>query len=63
MKTLFISLALLGLAASQGCSSETDNGDHVWREQTDAIDKAKAVEQSLQDAVTRQKKQIDEQGR
>jgi hypothetical protein len=36
-------------------------GDHVWKEQTQAIDKAKEVEGMLQDAADEQRKVIDDQ--
>jgi outer membrane biogenesis lipoprotein LolB len=36
-------------------------GDHVWKEQTQAIDRAKEVEGMLQDAADEQRKVIDEQ--
>ena len=37
------------------------NGDHVWKEQTQTIDRAKEVEGMLQDAADEQRKVIDEQ--
>ena len=45
---LILGLALMGLAA---CQSEPDEGqgekEHVWKEQTGAIDKAREVESLL----------------
>jgi len=35
--------------------------DHVWKQQTDMIDKAKGVEQLLNDAAIEQKQSIDRQ--
>jgi len=35
--------------------------DHVWKEQTDMIDKAKDVEQLLNDTAKQQQKLIDQQ--
>jgi len=35
--------------------------DHVWKEQTDMIDKAKNVENLLQDAAALQQQKINEQ--
>ncbi len=37
------------------------SGDHVWKEQTQTIDRAKEVEGMLQDAADEQRKVIDEQ--
>ncbi len=37
------------------------SGDHVWKEQTQAIDRAKEVEGMLLDAADEQRKVIEEQ--
>ena len=37
------------------------SGDHVWKEQTQTIDRAKEVEGMLLDAADEQRKVIDEQ--
>lgn len=53
-----IALALLGLAA---CSSESDGneagGEHVWKGQTEAIDKAREVETILKRKQQQQENQ------
>ena len=60
MKTSFICGVLLLLCA---CSSggESESGDHVWKEQTDMIDKAQGVEDLLGDADAQQRQRIEEQ--
>jgi len=47
-----------------GCSDNSDTQakkDHVWKEQTEAIEKARAVEGMLQDSAEAQRRQIQEQ--
>lgn len=50
-----------------GCSEDTAsdskkiNGDHVWKEQTDKINKAKEVESILLDSAEATNKIIEEQ--
>ncbi len=46
-----------------GCSEDnnTQSKDHVWKEQTDAIEKARAVEGMLQDSAEAQRRQIQDQ--
>jgi len=64
-KIIFLSAVLLLVSA---CSDDDDaasenkgSGDHVWKEQTQAIDKAKEVEGLLKEATDQQRKIIDEQ--
>ena len=38
-----------------------DSGDHVWTDQTQALDKAKEVEGLLLDSAAEQRKIIDQQ--
>jgi hypothetical protein len=61
MKLVFILFTLLLLAA--GCSDEDAEAKkaHVWKEQTDTIDKAKAVEGILQDSADAERKKIEDQ--
>jgi outer membrane biogenesis lipoprotein LolB len=56
---LLLVLAAVFMAA---CSDETDKvkGDHVWKEQTDMIDKAKDVEVLINGAALQQRQQIEE---
>lgn len=65
MKTLSITLiAIFSLATLSGCGdspqTESKPQDHVWKAQTDSLDKAKAVEGMLQDAAQQQRQKIDE---
>ena len=61
MKIFFILLTLLLLMA--GCSDDDAEArkEHVWKEQTDAINKAKAVEGVLQDSADAERKKIEDQ--
>ncbi len=63
--TLLVTFLLFFIACSdddKGISENKGNGDHVWKEQTQALDKAKEVEGLLKDATDQQRKIIDEQG-
>ena len=42
-------------------SERTLSGDHVWKEQTQTIDKAKEVEGLLQDITEKQRQAIEAQ--
>jgi len=55
-------LLVLVVVFMTACSDETDKvqGDHVWKEQTDMIDKAKDVEKLMNDAALQQRQQIEE---
>lgn len=47
-----------------GCSDENSNSsqkDHVWKEQTDTIDKAKEVEGMMMESAAATRKAIDKQ--
>ena len=47
-----------------GCSDNTDSkadGDHVWKEQTETIDKAKEVEAMMLKSAEDRAKSIEEQ--
>jgi hypothetical protein len=61
MKTHHVLLILLTVFIT-ACSDETDKvkGDHVWKEQTDMIDKAKDVEKLVHDAAIQQRQQIED---
>ena len=58
IKVLFLFLSVVVIAA---CSDETQKvEDHVWKEQTDMIDKAKDVEALINDAALQQQELIEE---
>lgn len=61
MKIIFILFILL--IPVTGCSDEDAeaNKAHVWKEQTDTMDKARAVEGMLQDSADAERKQIEDQ--
>ncbi len=59
-----ISILLFISACSDDDNATSENkgsGDHVWKEQTQALDKAKEVDGLLKDATDQQRKIIDEQ--
>jgi len=58
--TMGLSVSILILSA---CGQETEKakGDPIWKEQTEMIDKAKAIEKTVQDRVKQQLNQADEQ--
>jgi len=60
---------LIMLFALASCSSEEKSlqetkgkGDHVWKTQTDALDKAKGVEQQNTDQFEKQRQMMEDQG-
>ena len=59
MRTLLL-LMLTSFLFVVGCSDNKVD-DHVWKEKTDTIEKAKEVEQLIQNTVQQQKQNIDEQ--
>ncbi len=57
-----IFLIILPILFIIGCSDEQDKvEEHVWKEQTDMIEKAKDVEKMLNDAARQQQKLIEQQ--
>ena len=55
-------VAVMQLTAA--CSEHVEEtGNHVWKTQTDMIDKAHEVEDMLMDSSARQRRLIDEQAR
>lgn len=59
MRVCLISCMLLLLCACSGGESESEG--HVWKEQTDMIDKAGGVEDLLGDTNAQQRQRIEEQ--
>ncbi len=58
-KIIVLSAVLLLVSA---CSDDDrESGDHVWKEQTQVLDKAKEVDGLLKDVADKQRKIIDEQ--
>ena len=54
-----VGLVVLIVALLGACSDPKENG-HVWKEQTDMLDKAKGVEDLLNKSNQQQRQQIDE---
>lgn len=61
MKTIFILWAALIMMA--GCSDDDSQKkkENVWKEQTDTLNKAKAVEGVLQDSASAERKKTEDQ--
>jgi len=61
IKIIYIMVLTLFISACDDSGAPKEMGnDHVWKEQTDMIDKAKNVEQLLNDAAISQQKTIDQ---
>ncbi|RKZ97905.1 MAG: hypothetical protein DRQ46_03630 [Gammaproteobacteria bacterium] len=62
MKYLYIVLMMIFVVA---CSDESQQveGNHVWKEQTDMIDKAHDIESMINNAAQQKQQEIDEQTR
>lgn len=50
-----------GLLACSVDDKPSERGDHVWKDQVRAYDRARAVQGQLQEATDREKRKIDEQ--
>jgi len=64
MKKYLFACLLLPLAACSGggeTADGTDNGEHVWTEQVNTINKAEGVEDIVGAASERRRREIDEQ--
>ena len=56
-------LLILAFVIVSGCSDSVDKAtdDHVFKTQTDALDKAKQAETMIMDATAQQQRNIEEQ--
>ena len=53
--SIVISVMLLGACSTEsGTGNTNERHDHVWKTQTDALDKARQVEGLLDDSASRQ---------
>jgi len=59
-KVLYLMISCLVLFACSDESSKSDQKEHVWKEQTDMIDKAKEVEGKMLESAAATRKVIDE---
>lgn len=61
-RIFFVSLAFcaLTLGACSPGEKQTDNSDHILKEQKKALDKAKAVDRLADEAAERQRKALEE---
>ena len=63
MKIVSTAVVLFLTCQLVGCSDSNNNsggGDHVWKEQTDTIEKAKEAEDKIMDAAKLQREAIDQ---
>jgi hypothetical protein len=68
-KAMVLCSALLLSSCGDGRSSAdsrenpTPDGNHVWKSQTDMLDKARAIEDTVMEQSVRQRQTIDEMAR
>ena len=53
-------LLLIACSDDKEKDKNKTSGDHVWKEQTDTMDRARAVEGALEDAAKEQREMIEE---
>ena len=63
MNAFKAALVLLGIFIVSGCSDSVDKAEdeHVFKTQTEALEKAKKIEGMILDAASQQKNKIEEQ--
>ena len=61
LRVLIISLSVLMITACADDQVDKVQKDHVWKQETDMIDKAKGIESILNDALALQQQKIHEQ--
>ena len=61
LQKLLLLTALLTLIGACSKTTEDEGADHPWETQTQALEKAKGVEQIMQDAADLNRQTIDEQ--
>lgn len=63
MKIILAIVLLFGIIGLGGCSGESGGeGEHVWKEQTDTMDRAREAEEIMKKKAEEQRKAIDEIG-
>ncbi len=58
--TLVAGIVALLIGCTDNGSGAVDRGDHVWKAQTDALDKAKQVEQVLHNAARKRHERMEQ---
>jgi hypothetical protein len=58
-RVLITGMLLLMGSCTSGDDSQIE--DHVWKQQTDTLDRAREATQLLEDAANKKRKQIDQQ--
>lgn len=58
---LCCSVLLLGACSLDSDDESEEPDDHAWKAQTDALDKARNVEQRLQDAAKEKRRALERQ--
>ena len=57
-----LAMIVVSVLVCPGCGDPQEDG-HVWKDQTDMLDKARGVEDMLLESSQQQRKQIDELAR
>ncbi len=58
--TLVAGLATFSVGCTDNGSSAVDRGDHVWKAQTDALEKARQVEQVLHSTARKRDERLEQ---
>lgn len=61
LRGVLLFLCLLVFSACSFEGDESDVGNHVWKSQTDALQKARDIEQQLANDVNEKKRKIEQQ--
>lgn len=64
MNRVFVLLltATIVTAGLLGCEKPEPPEDHVWKDQTDTMDRAKALEEQMQKDAERRRKEMEDAG-
>ena len=56
-------ISIISMLLVAACTSGDDNKleDHVWKEQTETLDRAREAAQLMEDAANKKRKEIDQQ--
>ena len=60
MKKAWVLILVMIFVAACADDNKVAEGEHVWKEQTEMIDKAKDIEQLINDAAQQQRREIEQ---
>jgi hypothetical protein len=64
LRNLRMMASAILMTALMACSGQdVEEGEHVWKEQERALERARETEQQMQDGFERQREEIDRQTR